>query len=315
MKKKIIIISLVIVFIISAIIIGFYIYIDYRDSKISLKSESIEIEYGESYNPSINDLIDINKFDFINLDKISINNEMIINNEKGYTEVGEYSVHVYYKDLDLVQKVIVKDSTSPEVNVSEKIELPYNTDLSNYDFSEYIKITDLSETKEYNIDFSNVNKEIPGEYTAIVEVEDIYNNKSQKEFKIIIQEKIEEKVEKEIPSKRDINITSNQNNSPNSKPTKDGSNSQKNTNNQENITKENTNNSQSDTQLDQSDLSYWCIDGGSHHIAGDGANEHGYYKTWEDAHKAFEDYTKGWASVQYKISQCGCGLFYFWAIQ
>ena len=315
MKKKIIIISLVIAFIISVIIIGFYIYIDYRDSKISLINESIEIEYGESYNPSINDLIDINKFDFINLDKISINNEMIINNEKGYTEVGEYSVHVYYKDLDLVQKVIVKDSTSPEVNVSEKIELPYNTDLSNYDFSEYIKITDLSETKEYNIDFSNVNKEIPGEYTAIVEVEDIYNNKSQKEFKIIIQEKIEEKVEKEIPSKRDINITSNQNNSPNSKSTKNDSNSQKNTNNQENITKENTNNSQSDTQLDQSDLSYWCIEGGSHHIAGDGTNEHGYYKTWEDAHKAFEDYTKGWASVQYKISQCGCGLFYFWAIQ
>ena len=314
MKKKIII-SLVIVFIISAIIIGFYIYIDYRDSKISLKSESIEIEYGESYNPSINDLIDINKFDFINLDKISINNEMIINNEKGYTEVGEYSVHVYYKDLDLVQKVIVKDSTSPEVNVSEKIELPYNTDLSNYDFSEYIKITDLSETKEYNIDFSNVNKELPGEYIAIVEVEDIYNNKSQKEFKIIIQEKIEEKVEKEISSTKDTKITSNQNKSPNSKSTKNDSNSQKNTNNQENITKENTNNSQSDTQLDQSDLSYWCIDGGSHHIAGDGANEHGYYKTWEDAHKAFEDYTKGWASVQYKISQCGCGLFYFWAIQ
>ena len=314
MKKKIII-SLVIVFIISAIIIGFYIYIDYRDSKISLKSESIEIEYGESYNPSINDLIDINKFDFINLDKISINNEMIINNEKGYTEVGEYSVHVYYKDLDLVQKVIVKDSTSPEVNVSEKIELPYNTDLSNYDFSEYIKITDLSETKEYNIDFSNVNKELPGEYIAIVEVEDIYNNKSQKEFKIIIQEKIEEKVEKEISSTKDTKITSNQNKSPNSKSTKNDSNSQKNTNNQENITKENTNNSQSDTQLDQSDLSYWCIDGGSHHIAGDGTNEHGYYKTWEDAHKAFEDYTKGWASVQYKISQCGCGLFYFWAIQ
>ena len=36
MKKKIIIISLVIAFIISVIIIGFYIYIDYRDSKISL---------------------------------------------------------------------------------------------------------------------------------------------------------------------------------------------------------------------------------------------------------------------------------------
>ena len=191
MKKKIIIISLVIAFIISVIIIGFYIYIDYRDSKISLINESIEIEYGESYNPSINDLIDMNKFDFINLEKISVNNEITINNEKGYAEVGEYSIHVYYKDLDLAQKVIIKDSISPEINVSEKIELPYNTDLTNYDFSEYIKITDLSETKEYNINFSNVNKELPGEYIAIVEVEDIYNNKSQKEFKIIIQEKIE----------------------------------------------------------------------------------------------------------------------------
>ena len=314
MKKKIIIISLVIVFIICVSIIGLYLYIDYRDSKISLINESIEIEYGEIYDPNVNDLIDINKFDFINLDKISIKNEMKINDEKGYAEVGEYFIHVHYKDLDLVQKVIVKDSISPEINVSEKIELPYNTDLTNDNFSEYIKITDLSETKEYNIDFSNINKEIPGEYTAIIEVEDIYNNKSQKEFKIIIQEKIEEKVEKEIPSKKDTNITSNQNNSSNNKTTPNDSNSQNN-NNEENINKENTNNSQNDTQLDQSDLSYWCIEGGSHHIAGDGTNEHGYYKTWEDAHKAFEDYTKGWASVQYKISQCGCGLFYFWAIQ
>lgn len=314
MKKKIIIISFVIVFIIFVSIIGVYLYIDYRDSKISLINESIEIEYGEIYNPNVNDLIDINKFDFINLDKISIKNEMKINDEKGYAEVGEYFIHVYYKDLDLVQKVIVKDSISSEINVSEKIELPYNTDLTNDNFSEYIKITDLSETKEYNIDFSNINKEIPGEYTAIIEVEDIYNNKAQKEFKIIIQEKIEEKVEKEIPSKKDINITSNQNNSPNNKTTQNNSNFQKN-NNQENINKENTNTSQSDTQLEQSDLAYWCVEGGSHHIAGDGANEHGYYKTWEDAHKAFENYTKGWASVQYKISQCGCGLFYFWAIQ
>lgn len=65
----------------------------------------------------------------------------------------------------------------------------------------------------------------------------------------------------------------------------------------------------------KSDLSYWCAEGGKHHVAGDGANEHGYYDTWDDAHTAFENYTKGWASVQYKISQCACGMFYFWAIQ
>lgn len=64
-----------------------------------------------------------------------------------------------------------------------------------------------------------------------------------------------------------------------------------------------------------SDLGYWCAEGGTHHVAGDGANEHGYYSSWNEAQIAFENYTKGWPSVQYKISQCLCGKFYFWAIQ
>lgn len=64
-----------------------------------------------------------------------------------------------------------------------------------------------------------------------------------------------------------------------------------------------------------SDLSYWCAEGGTHHVAGDDANEHGYYSSWNEAQNAFENYTKGWPSVQYKISQCLCGKYYFWAIQ
>lgn len=67
--------------------------------------------------------------------------------------------------------------------------------------------------------------------------------------------------------------------------------------------------------ITESDLEYWCVAGGSHHIAGDRVNEHGYYSSWNEANQAFENYTKGWASVQYKISQCSCGLYYFWAIQ
>lgn len=61
------------------------------------------------------------------------------------------------------------------------------------------------------------------------------------------------------------------------------------------------------------DLEYWCIAGGSHHVAGDGENEHGYYSTWDKANQAFLEYTKDWTSVQYKISCCPCGLYYFWA--
>lgn len=59
----------------------------------------------------------------------------------------------------------------------------------------------------------------------------------------------------------------------------------------------------------------YCVDGGKTHIYGDGANEHGYYKTWDEAFKAYEDYTKGWESTQFKVDQCACGLYYFWVIK
>ena len=61
--------------------------------------------------------------------------------------------------------------------------------------------------------------------------------------------------------------------------------------------------------------SNWCFEGGSNHIAGDGANEHGYYNTWEEAFNAYEEYTKNWLSSHYKVNQCACGKYYFWAIQ
>lgn len=82
----------------------------------------------------------------------------------------------------------------------------------------------------------------------------------------------------------------------------------------ENVEKRNTE-EQITKELTPSDLGYWCAEGGTHHVAGDGANEHGYYSSWNEAQVAFENYTKGWASVQYKISQCLCGKYYFWAIQ
>ena len=77
----------------------------------------------------------------------------------------------------------------------------------------------------------------------------------------------------------------------------------------------NTQKSETEKQYTENDIEYWCVAGGKHHIDGNGTNEHGYYNSWEAAHKAFEEYTKDWASVQYKISACACGKFYFWAIK
>lgn len=59
----------------------------------------------------------------------------------------------------------------------------------------------------------------------------------------------------------------------------------------------------------------YCINGGTEHIAGDGKNEHGYYNSWNEAFSAFEKYTQDWDSCQYKINECPCGLYYFWAIE
>ena len=68
-------------------------------------------------------------------------------------------------------------------------------------------------------------------------------------------------------------------------------------------------------ELTPNDLEYWCVSGGSHHVAGDGQDEHGYYNSWDEAYNAFLNYTAEWSSSQYKVSCCPCGLYYFWAIQ
>ena len=88
---------------------------------------------------------------------------------------------------------------------------------------------------------------------------------------------------------------------------------------QKNTSKTETQKTETKTETKQEEKtqikSEWCFEGGSKHIAGDGANEHGYYDTWNDAFNAYEEYTKNWLSSHYKVNQCACGKYYFWAIQ
>lgn len=69
------------------------------------------------------------------------------------------------------------------------------------------------------------------------------------------------------------------------------------------------------TQQSEQPISNWCIDGGTQHIQGDGANEHGYYSSWDEAYQAFENDTKDWNACQFKIGECWCGKYYYWAIE
>lgn len=213
MKKKILLIIGIMLILIMCIIAGGYIYLKQRDETISLIKDNVIIEYGKTYNPTVEELIDLNKFNFIDLKQIQL--ESSIKNEDGkeYPAVGEYQVTVKYKEKNLFQEVRVVDTVSPELSIQDKIEIPNGTDLNTYSFKDFIKTSDLSELKDYNIDFSNVNSKVAGEYIAKISIEDVYSNKTEKEFNIIIPELAVETVADNKPVENTSSGTSTKNNS------------------------------------------------------------------------------------------------------
>lgn len=192
MKKKVFISFIIILFLLMICGIVFVMFLNERDNRISLIQDEVVIEYGNTYNPNIEELIDTLKYDFINLKEIRVENNIENEENKNYPAVGEYEVNVYYKRETLKQKIEVKDTVAPELSIKENIEIPFNTDISTYNFKELISVSDLSEVKDYDINLSNVDANSSGEYIAIVTIEDIYTNKTEKKFKIIVQEQPKE---------------------------------------------------------------------------------------------------------------------------
>lgn len=233
MKKKVLMGFVIMLFLVIILVITFMIFLEKRDNGISLIKDNVVIEYGNAYNPKVDELIDLSKYNFINQQEIRIETNIENEKDKDYPKVGEYEINVYYKKKTLKQKIEVKDTTAPELSVKDNIEIPFGTDLSTFDFKNYIATSDLSEIKDYAIDLSKVNSSASGEYETVVTIEDIYGNKTEKNIKIKILEKVEEKTEKKD------NTTPKQSNSKNevsnSKP-------KTNTNSTKETTKNNNNN-------------------------------------------------------------------------
>ena len=79
--------------------------------------------------------------------------------------------------------------------------------MNSYNFKELVNVADLSQVKDCYFDFSNVNPDVSGEYIAKVSVEDIYSNKTEKEFKIIVQENKNEKSIDNLSNLQNQNVT------------------------------------------------------------------------------------------------------------
>ena len=207
MKKRVFISFIILLLIVLIFSVIYLIYIEKRDSKISLKKEYINVEYGNTYSPNIDELIDLSKYNFINKENIRIENNIQNENEKDYPAVGEYEINVYYKNKCLKQNIKVIDTIKPELSIKDNIEIPFNTDLNSYNFKELVNVADLSQVKDCYFDFSNVNPDVSGEYIAKVSVEDIYSNKTEKEFKIIVQENKNEKSIDNLSNLQNQNVT------------------------------------------------------------------------------------------------------------
>lgn len=142
-------------------------------------------------------------------------------------------------------------------------------------------------------------------------------NESQVENSQVIEKKNETKNEQVIQqnevveskkSNKQLNQTKKQESNKSTQPSI--KNDSKNTSTKKNTDQPKQKTQKNETVTQQEKI--YCTDGGKTHIAGDGANEHGYYKTWDEAFNAYEKYTEGWESSHFKINQCFCGLYYFY---
>ena len=170
--------------------------------KLQLKKNTINLEYGKEFKADFDTLVDtrgLNKEDKdylkknlkiksdIENDTETVNKEDGTTEEKdrGFAKVGDYKVNLTYKDETKTVKVVVKDTTAPEITVPENIEILQGTDLSTFDFKSLITATDLAQM-ELNIDYSTINVNVPMEYIAKANVEDVNGNKNEKEFKVTV---------------------------------------------------------------------------------------------------------------------------------
>ena len=171
--------------------------------KLQLKKNTIILEYGKEFKADFDTLVDtkgLNKEDKeylkknlkiksdIKNDTESVTKEDGTTEEKdrGFAKVGDYKVNLTYKDETKTVKVVVKDTTAPEITAPENIEILQGTDLATFDFKSLIIATDLATINELTVDYSTVDINVPAEYTVKANIEDANGNKAEKDVKVTV---------------------------------------------------------------------------------------------------------------------------------
>lgn len=172
--------------------------------ELVLASDEVKAEFGQKVSTNVADYLDANKVD--NLDKIikdtkekdnlkyvTVTNKdeqgnVVSKEEKDYPKVGNYEISFTYKKEKATVKVSIKDTTKPEIEAPESIDVIQYTDLSTFNFGELLKATDYSDVKDWKIDTSKVDVNTIGSYELKVSIQDKYKNKATKKLKVNVVE-------------------------------------------------------------------------------------------------------------------------------
>lgn len=176
-----------------------------KSPKLKLKRESFNIEYGERFDADFDTLIEtkgISKKDKEYLQKniqiksnIKSEVETVTKEDgsteeksRGYSKIGDYKITVNYKDETKTANVSVRDTTKPDINAPEMIDIIQYTDLSTFNFAELLEVTDYSNVKDWQIDTSEVDVNTVGQYDLKISISDVEENTAEKDMKINVVE-------------------------------------------------------------------------------------------------------------------------------
>ena len=183
MKRKIVV---------SLMILMFPMLVGCQKETMTLKTDSVTVEYGSSISVKAEDYLK-NEKDFLDKVEVAVNAEN--EKDKKYPPKGEYELLLKHDDNIEKVKVIVKDTIAPKLEVKDKYTIEYNSKLDQKE----LKATDLSKTT-VTLDDSKVNYKKAGTYKATVIAKDDSNNETKKEIEIVVKEEKKEQTEKKSNS-------------------------------------------------------------------------------------------------------------------
>ena len=85
-------------------------------------------------------------------------------------------------------RVIVKDTTKPEIKAPTSIDIFQYTDLSTFSFDELLEVIDYSDVKDWIVDTSKIDVNTVGTYKLKVSIQDKYKNKATKTLDVNVRE-------------------------------------------------------------------------------------------------------------------------------